>query len=47
MTELSWLTERPVAHRGLHDMNSKIWENTLPAFGRAIEKTTRSNATYA
>ncbi len=38
MSELSWLTERPVAHRGLHDLNVEVWENTLAAFGRAIEK---------
>ena len=35
MTDLSWLTERPIAHRGQHDMNRDIWENTLSAFGRA------------
>ena len=38
MTDLSWLTARPIAHRGLHDMNSSVWENTLPAFARAIER---------
>ncbi len=37
MSELAWLTERPIAHRGLHDMNDRIWENTLSAFARAIE----------
>ena len=37
MTKLAWLTERPVAHRGYHDMNKEVWENTLSAFGRAIE----------
>lgn len=35
---LSWLTRRPIAHRGLHDMNRKVWENTLSAFRRAVEK---------
>ncbi len=35
MAELGWLTERPIAHRGYHDMNDRIWENTLPAFARA------------
>lgn len=34
--ELKWLTRRPIAHRGLHDMNKKVWENTLPAFSAAI-----------
>jgi glycerophosphoryl diester phosphodiesterase len=38
MKKLSWLTKRPIAHRGLHDMNKKVWENTLTAFGRAAEK---------
>ncbi|RWX76127.1 glycerophosphodiester phosphodiesterase [Neorhizobium lilium] len=27
----------PVAHRGYHDMNGQIWENTLSAFSRAVE----------
>jgi glycerophosphoryl diester phosphodiesterase len=37
MTDLSWLTARPIAHRGLHDGNKAVWENTLTAFARAIE----------
>lgn len=37
MNKLAWLTERPVAHRGYHDMNKQVWENTLSAFSRAIE----------
>ncbi len=37
MNKLAWLTERPVAHRGYHDMNKEVWENTLSAFSRAIE----------
>jgi glycerophosphoryl diester phosphodiesterase len=37
MTDLAWLTERPIAHRGYHDMNDRIWENTLSAFARAAE----------
>ncbi|MGY5805897.1 glycerophosphodiester phosphodiesterase [Rhizobium sp. LEGMi12c] len=37
MSKLAWLTERPVAHRGYHDMNGQVWENTLSAFSRAIE----------
>ncbi|TXH83626.1 MAG: glycerophosphodiester phosphodiesterase [Rhizobium sp.] len=37
MSKLAWLTERPVAHRGYHDMNREVWENTLSAFSRAIE----------
>ena len=35
--DLSWLTARPIAHRGYHDMNKTVWENTLSAFDRAIE----------
>ncbi|WKL20992.1 glycerophosphodiester phosphodiesterase [Agrobacterium tumefaciens] len=35
--KLSWLTAEPVAHRGYHDLNRTVWENTLSAFSRAIE----------
>lgn len=38
---LDWLTRRPIAHRGLHDLNNAVWENTLSAFQAAI------NADYA
>jgi glycerophosphoryl diester phosphodiesterase len=38
MTGISWLTARPIAHRGLHHLNHAAWENTLPAFSRAIDK---------
>jgi glycerophosphoryl diester phosphodiesterase len=37
MAKLSWLTKRPIAHRGYHDMNKAVWENTLSAFARAVE----------
>lgn len=37
MKDISWLTAQPIAHRGYHDMNHKIWENTLSAFSRAVE----------
>ena len=37
MSALPWLTERPIAHRGFHDMNHAVWENTLAAFSRAAE----------
>lgn len=36
--DLAWLTARPIAHRGLHDGNRAVWENTLTAFARAVEK---------
>ncbi len=36
MSTLDWMTARPIAHRGLHDMNSSVWENTSTAFDRAI-----------
>jgi glycerophosphoryl diester phosphodiesterase len=36
MSDLSWLTRRPIAHRGYHDMNRARWENTLSAFDAAI-----------
>ncbi|WP_028034988.1 glycerophosphodiester phosphodiesterase [Chelativorans sp. J32] len=37
MNDLSWLTARPIAHRGFHDMNKERWENTLAAFRAAVE----------
>lgn len=37
MTDLSWLTARPIAHRGYHDLNRTRWENTLSAFEAATE----------
>lgn len=37
MADLSWLTARSIAHRGLHDGNRQCWENTLSAFERAAE----------
>src|SRR5690348_17537606 len=36
MAKLDWLTERAVAHRGLHDASSGVIENTAPAFTAAI-----------
>lgn len=38
MSDIGWLTHRPIAHRGFHDMNGERWENTLPAFSAAIER---------
>lgn len=35
MRDVSWLTSRPIAHRGLHDTNRACWENTLSAFEAA------------
>lgn len=32
---MSWLTDIPLAHRGLHDLSQGVLENTLPAFTRA------------
>ncbi|AOG10765.1 glycerophosphodiester phosphodiesterase [Agrobacterium sp. RAC06] len=37
MSHIDWIKDVPVAHRGYHDMNREIWENTLSAFSRAIE----------
>ncbi|KQZ13714.1 glycerophosphodiester phosphodiesterase [Mesorhizobium sp. Root554] len=37
MSDLSWLTARPIAHRGLHDLNKTRWENTLSAFSAAVK----------
>jgi glycerophosphoryl diester phosphodiesterase len=36
MSRLGWLTARPIAHRGLHDMAAGIVENTASAFHAAI-----------
>jgi glycerophosphoryl diester phosphodiesterase len=36
MPDLGWLIARPVAHRGLHDAQNGIIENTASAFGAAI-----------
>jgi len=32
-----WLTARPIAHRGLHDLSRGVLENTLPAVAAAAE----------
>ncbi|HVV80196.1 MAG TPA: glycerophosphodiester phosphodiesterase family protein [Pseudolabrys sp.] len=37
MGKLDWLTEKPVAHRGLHDISAGIVENTASAFKAAID----------
>ncbi len=37
MAAVDWLARRPIAHRGLHDMNRSRWENTLSAFRAAAE----------
>jgi glycerophosphoryl diester phosphodiesterase len=37
VSRIDWIKDVPVAHRGYHDMNREIWENTLSAFSRAIE----------
>lgn len=36
MTPVNWLV-RPIAHRGLHDAEAGIVENTSPAFQEAVE----------
>jgi len=36
MPDLDWLTARPIAHRGLHDADAGIIENTLSAAEAAI-----------
>jgi glycerophosphoryl diester phosphodiesterase len=38
MSDIAWIKERPIAHRGLHDLNKKRWENTLSAFAAAAER---------
>src|SRR5690554_115925 len=36
--DLAWLNSALIAHRGLHDENNTIPENSIPAFRGAIEK---------
>jgi len=36
MADLDWLVARPLAHRGLHDEQNGIIENTVSAFAAAI-----------
>ena len=33
---VGWLRDKPFAHRGLHDVDRKIVENTLPACQAAV-----------
>jgi glycerophosphoryl diester phosphodiesterase len=35
--DATWIRDIPVAHRGYHDLNKTVWENTLSAFSRAID----------
>ncbi len=37
MSNIAWIKKRPVAHRGLHDGNKQVWENTLAAFSAAMK----------
>lgn len=37
MTSAAWIKDAPIAHRGYHDMNKLVWENTLSAFSRAVD----------
>jgi len=34
----NWLTQHPIAHRGLHDNNQTVPENSMAAFAKAISK---------
>jgi glycerophosphoryl diester phosphodiesterase len=36
--DFAWLTARPIAHRGLHDIRKGVLENTLTAAARAVER---------
>ena len=38
MSDLDWLTARPIAHRGYHDRGARRIENTLPAAEAAIAR---------
>ncbi|MEM9107057.1 MAG: glycerophosphodiester phosphodiesterase family protein [Pseudomonadota bacterium] len=35
--DASWIARTPITHRGFHDLNQQVWENTPSAFARAIE----------
>lgn len=37
MSALSWLTRRPIAHRGLHDAGAGVIENMPSAFAAAVD----------
>ena len=37
MSRYDWIARKPVAHRGYHDMNQHIWENSPSAFARAVQ----------
>jgi glycerophosphoryl diester phosphodiesterase len=37
MRALGWLTARPIAHRGFHNLNEKVVENTESAFAGAMK----------
>jgi glycerophosphoryl diester phosphodiesterase len=37
LRDLAWLTARPIAHRGFHDVKSGVIENTASAFAAAID----------
>ncbi|GHC62142.1 glycerophosphodiester phosphodiesterase [Limoniibacter endophyticus] len=37
MRNTDFIIRRPIAHRGLHDLNRNVWENTLSSSERAIE----------
>jgi glycerophosphoryl diester phosphodiesterase len=37
LRDLSWLTARPIAHRGFHDAGRGVIENTASAFAAAID----------
>ena len=45
MKKISWLTKRPIAHRGLHDMNKRSGRTRSRPSGAPSRKTSRSNAT--
>jgi len=38
MRNVRWIKEKAIAHRGYHDQNKKVPENSLKAFKKAIEK---------
>lgn len=38
MRRAHWIKTGPIAHRGFHDLNRMVWENTATAFDRAMHR---------
>ena len=45
MTDIAWIKQRPIAHRGYHDLNKSAGRTRCRPLRRRSSGTTRSNAT--